>query len=370
MPEANSQRDQTDESLRAERVKTDAELEKKRETLERSADALVVKARDRADDVLQAARASADELAPAPPTASLRAERSLADDALESEHKDADARLHAEREARRRALTNLLRLEREETDQDLLTERGGNDHALDSRDEFLAMASHDLRTLLGGIALSAALIRKEAALEDGSKSSVASRAETIQRIAARMNRLIGDLVDVASIEAGKLQIAPVRADVRAVVEEAAAIFQPNAEHAGLELVAPPGPPLFAPFDHERVLQVLANLLGNALKFTPRGGRITVGAVEAEGEVRVFVQDTGPGIDATQLEAIFGKFWQGTRHDRRSLGLGLYISRSIVEAHGGKIWAESTPPRGSTLSFSLPQQMPSVDGRTATTDSPR
>src|SRR5204863_4282416 len=132
------------------------------------------------------------------------------------------------------------------------------------------------------------------------------------------------------------------------------VFQPAAAAHGIELTAQTeGPSIEASFDRERILQVLANLLSNALKFSARGARVSIRAGSAKGEVRVSVADTGPGIPAASLEAIFGKYWHVGRRDRRGLGLGLYISRCIIEAHGGRIWAESAPGAGATLVFALP-----------------
>ncbi len=351
MAESNQGREQTDESLRTERGKTDSELNKRREAIDRTADAVVVRARSAADDVLRAARDSADDKGAVPCTPAVTAERALADGALESERTGADEDVRRERRERRRALASLLRLEREETDQHLLTERARSDEALNTRDIFLAMVSHDLRTLLGGIAMAAQLLVRDA---PGGAGKVVSRAETIQRSAARMNRLIGDLVDVASIEAGKLQVALAKGDLRALIRESVEVFQGSADAHGIRLTAlVDGPPLLARFDHERILQVVANLLGNAIKFSPPGARISIRASCSGGEARVAVADTGPGIRAENLEVIFGKFWQAGRRDRKGLGLGLYISRCIVEAHGGRIWAESAEGAGSTLIFALP-----------------
>jgi signal transduction histidine kinase len=108
----------------------------------------------------------------------------------------------------------------------------------------------------------------------------------------------------------------------------------------------------AKFDHERILQVLANLLTNAIKFTPAGGRILLRVEPVGQDVCFSVADTGPGIPSHQLESVFERFWQARSEDRRGLGLGLFISKGIVEAHGGRIWAESQPGKGSTFSFTL------------------
>jgi signal transduction histidine kinase len=109
----------------------------------------------------------------------------------------------------------------------------------------------------------------------------------------------------------------------------------------------------ATFDHERVLQVLANLLSNAIKFTPAGGRISFRVEPVGPDVRFSVADTGSGIPSHQLEAVFKRFWQARSEDWRGLGLGLYISKGIIETHGGRIWAESQLGKGSTFSITLP-----------------
>jgi signal transduction histidine kinase len=354
MPEANRGRVRTDQSLRAERGKTDAELDKRRDAADRTADAVVSRARHAADGVLQAARDTADdEQGDEPHGPGVLQKRTQADAAVESARTGADEMVRREREERRRALDSLLLLEREETDQHLLTERGFSDQAVNTRDIFLAMVSHDLRTMLGGIALTAQLLARESAVASDAKA-VVLRAESIQRLTARMNRLIGDLVDVASIEAGKLLVAPTEGDLREVIREAVQMFEGSAEKHQIRL-APQldGPPLRARFDHERLLQVLGNLLGNAIKFSPPGARIDIRVERAGAEMRVAVADQGPGIHPADLEAIFGRFWQVERRARTGLGLGLYISRCILQAHGGRIWAESAPGRGSTLFFALP-----------------
>jgi signal transduction histidine kinase len=352
MPEANQGRVQTDQSLRAERGKTDSELEKRRDAVDRTADAVVLRARQTADGVLRAARDAADGQGELHAPDVLQ-ERTLADVALKSARTGADEMVRREREERRRALNSLLVLEREETDQHLLTERGFSDEAVNTRDIFLAMVSHDLRTMLGGIALTAQLLARESAVAPDSRA-VVLRAESIQRLSARMNRLIGDLVDVASIEAGKLLVVPAQGDLRALVRESVETFQGSADAHQIRL-APQldGPPLLARFDQERLLQVLGNLLGNAIKFSPKGARIDIRAGRAGAEILVAVADNGPGIRPQDLEAVFGRFWQVERRTRTGLGLGLYISRCILQAHGGRIWAESAPGAGSTFFFALP-----------------
>jgi signal transduction histidine kinase len=211
------------------------------------------------------------------------------------------------------------------------------------------MVSHDLRSLLGGIVMSTDLI----ACNPGG-SGVLADTDNIQRYAARMNRLIGDLVDVVSIDAGKLSVISVDCEATDVVSEVVATFVAAAADKGITLAADVAPvPMRVELDCERILQVLANLITNAMKFTPRGGSILLHTRRSGEELRFSVHDTGCGIRTDMIEAIFHRFWQAGRDDRRGLGLGLYISRCIVEAHGGRIWAESEPGDGTTISFSLP-----------------
>jgi len=224
-----------------------------------------------------------------------------------------------------------------------------------NRDDFLAIVTHDLRDLIGGIVMSATVLAKRAPQNEDGKNTLAET-KRIERYAARMNRLIGDLVDVASIDAGKLAIAPAPQDLAIVIAEADDTFRATASAKGILLGTQiDAAPLLAALDHDRILQVLANLISNSLKFTPQGGKITLrGQSEAAG-IRLSVVDTGSGIPDDALESIFDRFSQVGRNDRRGLGLGLYIFRNIVEAHGGRIWAESRPGAGSRICFTLPVQ---------------
>jgi signal transduction histidine kinase len=352
------ERDNTDESLRLEREKSDRELAKTRTSIEADSDAAMQTARDKADQTSQENRDDVDvKLArrgtPAEARNSVYRERAHVDAVLEEERATSDAKLQAEREEGKRALEALLALERAETDMRLLVERASSDRGIATRDEFLGMVSHDLRSLLAGVALQASLLKRTAAEDEAGRRTVQA-AEKIQRFTARMNRLIGDLVDVASIEAGKILVTLSLQDANALVRESVEAFQPLATAHGLSLdMVTHGNILMARFDRERVLQVLANLLSNAIKFTRRGGRISLRVEPLGQEVRFSVTDTGSGIPNHQLEAVFERFWQARGEDRRGLGLGLYISKCIVEAHGGRIWAESQLGKGSTFSVTLP-----------------
>jgi signal transduction histidine kinase len=352
-----AERQETDQSLRTERERTDEEVGK-RADIEKDADLAVEKARGRADQVLDESRQRADkriieEGSSTGQRQALRQERRQADDTVREERLSADEELTDERKARRQALAHLFMIEREQTDERLLVERARSDASLAARDDFMGMAAHDLRTLLGTIALSAELQVKLATTEDETGRRIREAAEKTRRMSEKMNRLIGDLVDVASIEANRFAIAPSHIDAEAVIREAMEAFKPAASAKGIALDATTANLSPVRGDHDRTFQVLANLLSNAIKWTAPGGTVSVRAVSMGSEVRFSVADTGAGIPSDHVESIFQRFWQINK-DRRGLGLGLFISKCIVEAQGGRIWTESEIGKGSTFSFTLPR----------------
>jgi signal transduction histidine kinase len=369
----STERTNTDASLRAERTQADAALVKRLAAVEEEADQVLQQARDTADAVLVVARDKADlEVTVAvgglEPRAALERARMLEDEVLREERSKADEILRRERDAEIRALAKLLPLEREKTDTYLHYERVRADGNLSQRDDFLGIVAHDLRNLLGGIVMSAALLG-DAAEEDEKGQKIRLGTERIKRSSARMNRLIGDLLDVVSLDAGRLAITPTPGDLVEVVTEALETFKATALAKRITLETEMVDPLVAVFDHNRILQVLANLLTNAIKFTPEGGRITLRAERVGDELRCSVSDTGVGIAAGMLEVIFERFRQLAAGDRTlgpgpglglGLGLGLYISRSIITAHAGTIWAESTVGEGSRLSFTIPSPAVSLE----------
>jgi signal transduction histidine kinase len=176
---------------------------------------------------------------------------------------------------------------------------------------------------------------------------------TIIRIAEQMNRLIGDLLDAAAIDAGRLAIDREPRDAAELASDAIEMLRPLAEHDSISVEQPPVPePVRVSCDRDRIVQVLGNLIGNAIKFTPTGGSITVTVARDASNVRFAVADTGPGIPPEQLAHLFERFWRAPGN-APGVGLGLYIAKGIVEAHGGRIWVESQVGRGSTFSFTLP-----------------
>ncbi|MES2582470.1 MAG: ATP-binding protein, partial [Pseudomonadota bacterium] len=324
------ERDLTDASLREEREKADREMTAIRVATDRDADAVVEHARENADAVMEAAREKADEKAdsttPLAAQSAIAMDREVEDQALRAERAAADQSVRRERDARTRMLTRLLPLERDATDQYLLTERARSDDALATRDDFLGMVSHDLRDLLNGIVVSSQFLAQK--LEHHSDNApLLIETARIGRYGVRMNRLIGDLVDVASIDSGKLAMHAAPGDVSALVAEAVDALQASASIKGISLeVEHAQGPHAAAFDHDRLLQVLANLIANSIKFTPKGGRIRVHCKRAGDAHEFCVDDSGEGIPVAMLEAVFERFWQVGKNDRRGLGLGLYISR--------------------------------------------
>jgi signal transduction histidine kinase/type II secretory pathway pseudopilin PulG len=223
--------------------------------------------------------------------------------------------------------------------------------AVRAREEVLAIVSHDLRNPLNGVTLGASLLQMSTQLADEDREQI----DTIVVSARRMNRLIADLLDVTRLEGGKrLPIEPEDITVGELFAEAEEIFKAQAMVASvtIEIDAPSDlPPLFA--DRHRIMQVVSNLLGNSLKFTPPGGRISLTAERRDAEVLFGVDDNGPGIPKENLSDIFSPYWQAKRTERMGAGLGLPIARGIVEAHGGRIWVESEQGVGTTFYFTLP-----------------
>jgi PAS domain S-box-containing protein len=219
------------------------------------------------------------------------------------------------------------------------------------REEVLAVVSHDLRNPLSVISMCATTL-----IEESSEPAADPRAmgEAIRESAEWMHRLIGDLLDVASIDAGRLSIEARPIDPLVSIIHTLEMLEPLAAERSVTLDSelPEHLPRVKA-DPERVAQVLSNLVGNAVKYTDPGGRIVVRASADARDVRIDVSDTGRGIPPEELPHIFDRFWQARRGSSvRGTGLGLAIAKGIVEAHGGRMSVESRPGKGSTFSFTL------------------
>jgi signal transduction histidine kinase len=223
--------------------------------------------------------------------------------------------------------------------------------AVRAREEVLAIVSHDLRNPLSAVTLGASLLQTSDSLSDDDREQI----DTIVLSAKRMSRLIEDLLDVTRLEGGKrLPIEAGRVDAAEMLHEAEELFraQANVAQVSLAVHLDDGlPPVHA--DRHRVMQVVSNLIGNAMKFTPPGGRVEVRAERRDAQVLFTISDTGPGIPKENLNDIFSPYWQAKRTERMGAGLGLPIAKGIVEAHGGRIWVESDPGRGTQFYFTLP-----------------
>jgi signal transduction histidine kinase len=240
--------------------------------------------------------------------------------------------------------------------------------AVSAREQVLAIVSHDLRNPLNAVTLGASLLQMSESISDDDREQI----DTISLSAKRMARLIEDLLDVTRLEGGKrLPIQREKVEVAALIRDTFELFKAQAATSSITLrkfAADALPPVFA--DLHRVMQVFSNLIGNAMKFTPPGGIISVRAEPTlDSEVLFTVADTGPGIPAEHLQSIFNPYWQGKRTERMGAGLGLAITRGIVESHGGRIWVESEVGKGTQFYFTLPAHRSApVDAPTSTEES--
>jgi signal transduction histidine kinase len=230
--------------------------------------------------------------------------------------------------------------------------------AVRSRDEMLAIVSHDLRTPLSAIMMGAAVqLATAPATEDGRR--MRQRAEVFQRAAQYMSRLISDLTDIAQIDAGRLTIERAVHDPNALLREVAETLKPAATERGSRLeVQVVGDLTPVNCDRDRIVQVLSNLVSNAIK--AGAPSITLRAEAHSNEIVFAVCDTGPGISPDDVAHLFDRYWRGRTASYKGIGLGLAISRGIIDAHGGRCWVSSQVGVGTTFSFALPHT-PSEDG---------
>lgn len=385
---SDERRDKTDQSLEDEREKTDEYLGHTSQTVEDQTSTTIRLNRLAADHNRDSDRAEVDfqsdhrsDAAGLPPSCSddLIQERARSDKAQATERKAEDRARIRERFQKRLIAEALLEHERKETDCNLLDERDQIDlaaewnatllsdercshdltkAALVTRDHYLAIVSHDLKQPLIAITIGARLLRRDLATETPDPARLRVNLDLIERSAASMDRMIGALLDVERMAHDKLVLTPERIDLRGLLQECMDISAPVVSTKSFSMTTrPSAEPLFAEVDHDRILQVLSNLIGNALKFTPPGGTIELAARKQETCAEISVTDNGPGIAEGEQTHIFERFSQLKVNDRRGLGLGLFIAKWIVEAHKGRIWVSSEVGKGSTFSFTLPLSAP-------------
>jgi protein-histidine pros-kinase len=231
--------------------------------------------------------------------------------------------------------------------------RAAAEAAGQARDDVLALVSHDLQNLCNAIGLNLAVLLRVPANTDAEQRMRRS-GEVVDRSVAAMKRLLRDILEAQRVEHSGLEIAASSEDVGELVDETVALMEAVATEKGVRVhsdvaAQAPGNALC---ERERIQQVLQNLVGNAIHFTPSGGEVRVLA-RADGDaVRVTVQDGGPGIPADQQEHVFDRYWRGRGASRHGIGLGLFIVRRIVDAHGGRIWVENAPGTGAAFTFTL------------------
>ncbi|KAF1007175.1 MAG: Phytochrome-like protein cph1 [Pseudomonas fluorescens] len=246
-------------------------------------------------------------------------------------------------------------LRRSALENDLARQVVREQQAVRARDELVAVVSHDLRNPMTVISMLCGMMQK-AFSSDGPHTSrrISSAIDTMQQAAGRMNILLEDLLDTSKIEAGRYTVKPVPLDVSQIFEEAYSLLAPLAMAKGIDLSFNAEPGLQIQADPERLFQVLSNLIGNAIKFTPRQGNIGISAMTNGEEIVFSVRDSGEGIAPEQLPHVFDRYWTQTENNPTGSGLGLYITQGIVQAHGGRIEAQSELGRGSEFRFTVPR----------------
>jgi PAS domain S-box-containing protein len=227
--------------------------------------------------------------------------------------------------------------------------------AVSARDDMLSIVSHDLRNPVNAVKMLAAAILRAKDVSDV-PADVAQHAQVMLEAARQMDSLIQDLLDVSKLESGRMAVSPRVVAIGELVAQASETLMPIAAQATISLQTPIGGgelPL-VDVDPDRIVQVLSNLIGNAIKYTQPGGDVRVLATADQDVVRVSVVDTGVGIAEHELPRVFDRFWQSKRTNRSGAGLGLAIARGIVRAHGGRIWIESVVGKGTRVHFTVPR----------------
>ncbi len=368
-----SERQKTDESLIAERNRATQSLKSATNKSRGATDNIVRDERSSADQLMVDSRNEFDESRAHIPS-QLNEERRQSDIATDLERTRLDAALLEERRISTKLINQVVLDERHTTDINLLFERNTTDlkisgtadklsvevsaHAvtktsLTSRDEFLAIVSHDLRNPIGAVASYADLLIEN---PDGNQLGPKAKkyARAIKRNAEQSLRMIADLLDVERIAQDKLTLKITPVLPGAVLDQAVETHLSIAKDHGVTITKSDAcAGALVHCDHDRIVQTLGNLLGNALKFTPGGGTIELAAQVCQEGIEFSVSDSGPGIPESKRAAIFERFAQLRSKDRDGLGLGLYISKMLVEAHGGRLWVESEHGHGSCFKFVIP-----------------
>ena len=366
---AEDLRANTDKSLEQERDKTDEYLEKLKEVAEETTE-IIQSNRASTDEDLESQRVETDfdkehhqldargRTVLAALETKLDQERELSDKALHAEREIEDRARTKERFQQRLLVEALLENERKKTDTNLQEERVQTDletkAAIVTRDQFVTIISHDLKDPLVAISLGAQSMRRGFGKDTVDPAHLLKQLRIIEQSAAGMDRMITALLDVEQMVHDKVTLHCERTDLRALLQECMDLFAQVVLTKSFSMTLDAGAePLFADVDRDRILQVLSNLIGNALKFTPNGGTVKFSARKHERQVEISVADNGPGIPPQDRQLIFERFTKLRMNDRTGLGLGLFVAKWIVEAHKGHISVTSDVGKGSTFSFTLP-----------------
>jgi len=224
---------------------------------------------------------------------------------------------------------------------------------LRARDDTMSVVSHDLRNPVNAVKMLAGAVLQPSQ-RDTLPGEVADQVRVIQSAAQQMDTLIQDLLDMSRAEAGRFAVDARPVAACDLLRDALRTLGPLAEDKGVVIETEWDEALpDVQVDPERIAQVVSNIVGNAIKFTPTGGNIRVSAAARPDVIEVAVADTGPGVAASHLPHVFDRYWQSSRRNRGA-GLGLPIAKAIIEAHGGRIWVESAEGKGATFFFTLPR----------------
>ena len=378
--ESESSRAETDKSLKDERAKTDAHLEIGHKEVERHTTDAIEDDRRIADEHQALEREARDRQVPdglerrSKGNESLvMAERGHSDHAISVERARQDSDLRRERQEKQLVAEALLATERQRTDTDLGHERECVDLAFEQvrqqfkdeqtrevrlrtegadREQAMALICHDLKNQAVTITIGAQLLRKRLSKDSWDRADAVRQVTSLEDNAAFLSRMVDSLLDIERFAHGKVVLNVKLVDLRVLLQDTAKLFSPVAITKSCTLLTDLGPkPLLVSADYDRLLQTVSNLVGNALKFTPSGGTISLAAKQDQSRATVSVTDTGPGIAEADRPKLFRKFSQ-LNNAEGGLGLGLYIAKSIVEAQGGTIGVDSTLGQGSSFRFTL------------------
>lgn len=380
-PQFVDERSNTDKSLSVERDKTTKALDKASLKTRLKTNRILKDERTNADQATAASRINHDDSRHLNQISELeqnhlKEERKETDSATDAERSKIDLAISKEREAATELVAAVLDSERAATDKNLVLERDATDssvedssrelksevadHAktkvsLTTRDEFLAIVSHDLRNPLGAVRSYAEILLNQSKyghLHPEVKEYIGA----IMRNADASLRLISDLLDVERMANDNFHLTFKKNEVKELIRESIETFAKDASDKDIRLSQESWSiDGIIECDHDRIMQVISNLLGNAMKYTPMGGAISIGALITGAELLISVRDSGPGIPDAKKVKIFQRFTQLGTKDRSGLGLGLYISKMLIEAHHGRLWVESESGNGSIFSFTIPMK---------------